>query len=68
MNIKWLIQEFQKAGFTLVEHRAGQLSEFYKFMPHETFYVMIQWVNAFWFDHIKNPVLSSGNIIIFKKN
>lgn len=67
VNVSWLIREFEKLGCTLIEHRASQFTEYYTMMPRGPIYSMVQRLNNFWFKKVKNPGLSRGNLLIFRK-
>lgn len=67
-HIPWLIAEFQKHGLRVRTHVAGHFTEhFLKFPPGRIRGAIHGW-NHFWFQRVRLPLLSFGNILIFSKN
>jgi len=66
-HIRWVISEFQKQGLWVRTHVAGQFTEqFLKFPPGRIRRMIHGW-NHFWFQRIRIPFFSFGNILILEK-
>ena len=66
-NIQWLLQAFKKNGFILKVHVSGQLTELYTRFSSRLVRVLIHRFNHIWFNFVKLPFASFGNIVIFEK-
>ena len=65
-DIEWLVAAFADHGLRLVERLPEQFSEAYTKVPGALASAVHRF-NALWFDHVKNPGLASGNILVFEK-
>jgi hypothetical protein len=67
-HIPWLKSEFQKHGLRAHMHVAGQFTEhFLKFPPGYVRRAIHGW-NHIWFQRIRIPLFSFGNLLIFVKD
>ncbi|RUM94598.1 MAG: hypothetical protein DSZ28_02320 [Thiothrix sp.] len=67
-DIQWIVKEFQTHGIRLKKHLPGQFTEMYTRIHWRPLNRVIHWFNRFWFDKIKSPSMSFGNILIFEKS
>lgn len=66
-NIKWLTKKLKSNGFKVDKHVSGQFTELYRKCSSPLLKKFIHGFNYFWFQYIKVPYLSYGNILILKK-
>ncbi len=66
-DIKWLKKKFNDNGYTINRHVSGQFTELYRKCSSPLFKSLIHSFNHFWFQYVKIPYLSYGNILILKK-
>src|SRR5690606_7793469 len=65
-DVRWLIEAFRAHGLLLVDHRARQWTELYRFCP-KPIRLAIHGFNNFWFRHIRWPQTAIGQLLIFCK-
>ncbi len=66
-DIQWIIKEFESHGVYLKKHLPGQFTEMYTRVHWAPLNNMIHRFNRFWFDRVRSPIMSFGNILIFEK-
>ncbi len=66
-NIKWLKSTFESNGFLISHHLSGQFTELYRKCSSPILKRIIHNFNHFWFQQVKIPYFSYGNILILKK-
>jgi len=67
-HISWLISEFHKHGLRVRTHVAGQFTEQFLKLPQGRIRGAIHSWNQFWFQRVRIPLFSFGNILIFLKD
>ena len=66
-NIGWLVDQFERRGFTLRRRIPGQFTELYARTSSPLAQRLIHGLNRFWFRMVKRPGPAFGNILVLEK-